>query len=376
MKFADITGHEREKQQLRQLVDSDKLPHALLISGPSGSGKLALGRALAQYVHCTNHTPDGDSCGICPACRQHQSHNNADLYFVFPVLKRDGLRYSDEYIDKWHRFLDEYKYADMSGWLSILDAGNSQPTIYADESNEIIRKLALSNYSARYKIMFIWLPERMQEAAANKLLKLIEEPWEDTKFILVSNEPQNILPTIFSRTQRINIKRLNESQVAQVVQVDCGLEEEDALRIAHLAEGDLNTAIALTAAGGETDEFRELFREIMRYAYKRDVRTLKEMADKLASEGREKNRRMLAYFSRQVRENFISNFRIPELNVMTSDEMQFSRNFAPFINAVNTPKLMDTIDKAANDIARNANAKIVLFDTFIQMIMALIQKPR
>lgn len=371
MRFSDIPGHDTEKQQLRQLVDSDRLPHALLISGPAGIGKLALARALAQYIHCTNRTPDGDCCGVCPSCRQHQSHNNADMYYVFPVLKRDGLRYSDEYIDKWRRFLDEYRYADFGSWLTLLDAGNSQPTIYADEAVEIIRKLSLSNYSARYKIMLIWLPERMQEAAANKLLKIIEEPWEDTRFILVSNEPQKILPTIFSRTQRVNLKRLSQQQIAEAISRESALEPDDADMIARLSEGDLNAAFAMTAAGGENDDFRTTFQEAMRNAYRRDIRALKDMADRLAGSGREKTRRMLAYFSRQIRENLVYNLGVPQLNVQTTAEAQFSRNFAPFINPVNAPALLDSFDRAASDIGRNANAKMVLFDTFIDMIMAL-----
>lgn len=371
MRFSDIPGHDAEKQQLRQLVDSDRLPHALLISGPAGIGKLALARALAQYIHCTNRTPDGDCCGVCPSCRQHQSHNNADMYYVFPVLKRDGLRYSDEYIDKWRRFLDEYRYADFGSWLTLLDAGNSQPTIYADEAVEIIRKLSLSNYSARYKIMLIWLPERMQEAAANKLLKIIEEPWEDTRFILVSNEPQKILPTIFSRTQRVNLKRLSQQQIAEAISRESALEPDDADMIARLSEGDLNAAFAMTAAGGENDDFRTTFQEAMRNAYRRDIRALKDMADRLAGSGREKTRRMLAYFSRQIRENLVYNLGVPQLNVQTTAEAQFSRNFAPFINPVNAPALLDSFDRAASDIGRNANAKMVLFDTFIDMIMAL-----
>lgn len=375
MKFSDIIGHDKEKQQLRQLVDSDRMPHALLISGPSGSGKLALARALAQYIHCTNRTPEGDSCGVCPACLQHQSHNNADMYFVFPVLKRGGLQYSDEYMEQWRQFLDEYKYADMGSWLTIIEAGNSQPTIYAVEANEIIRKLSLSNYSAKYKLMLIWLPERMQEAAANKLLKLIEEPWDDTKFLLVSNEPQNILPTIFSRTQRINLRRLGEDEVARTIERERGLEHEDALHLARLAQGDLNAAIALTGANGETDEFRELFQEAMRLAYKRDIRLIKDLADRLASDGREKNRRMLAYFTRQVRENLISRLAVPELNVMTQQESQFSRNFSPFINQNNAPQMMEAFDRAAEDIGRNANAKMVLFDTFIGLILNLRNQP-
>lgn len=375
MKFADIIGHDTAKQQLRQLIESDRIPHALLISGPAGIGKLALARAFAQNVHCTCRTPDGDSCGICSSCRQHQSHNHADTYFVFPVLKRDGLSYSDDYIVKWRQFLDEHKYAGFGDWLTLLDAGNSQPTIYADEATEIVRKLSLSSYSSRYKIMIIWLPERLQEAAANKLLKIIEEPWEDTKFVLVSNEPQSILPTIFSRTQRINLKPLSVTEMAHVISMESGLEAADAEKTALLSEGNLNTALALTAAGSEQEEFRDLFQETMRLAYKRDIRALKDLSDRLASEGREKLRRMLAYFSRQVRENFICNFRLPQLNAMTDEEARFSRNFSPFINSLNAPPLMESFDRAASDIGRNANAKMVLLDTFIEIILNLRKQP-
>lgn len=370
MRFSDIPGHEVEKNRLRQLADTDRIPHALLLSGPAGCGKLALARAFAQYVHCTARS-GGDSCGECPSCRQHQSHNNADMYFVFPVLKRDGRMLSEEYMDNWRQFLDNCKYASFETWLETIDAGNSQPSIYAQEGNEIIRKLSLSNYAAKYKILLIWLPERMQEATANKLLKFIEEPWEDTKIILVSNEPQKILPTIFSRTQRINLRRLDDAGIASAIERECGLEPADAAEVARMAQGDLNTAIALTGTHGETDEFRGIFQEVMRMAYKRDVRAMKDTADSIAGMGRERIRRLLAYFSRQIRENFISNYGLPQLNVMSEAEARFSRNFAPFITAANVETLSRLIDTAASDIGRNANAKIVLFDTFVSMIICI-----
>lgn len=370
MKFSDIPGHEAEKAQLRQLVDADRIPHALLLSGPPGIGKLALARALAQYIHCTSRT-DGDSCGECQSCRLHRSHNNADMYYVFPVLKRDGLSCSDEYMGKWRVFLDESKYASFGRWLQLLDAGNSQPSIFVDEATEIIRKLSLSNYSAKYKIMLIWLPERLREATANKLLKIIEEPWADTKFIFVSNEPQAILPTVFSRTQRVNLRRPDDATVAAAVERECGLEPPDAAEVARMAEGNLNTAFEMVSAQDETEEFRGLFQELMRMAYRRDAKAMKESADRTAGMGREKIRRMLTYFSRQIRENLIYNLHRPQLNVMTRQEERFSSNFAPFINAENAVDVMRLIDTAASDIERNANAKMVLFDTFLSLIICV-----
>lgn len=370
MKFSDIPGHEAEKAHLRGLVDTGRMPHALLLSGPPGSGKLALARATAQYIHCTNRQ-DGDSCGVCPACRQHASLNHPDTYYVYPVLKKKGMGTSNEYIEEWRKFLHTYKYASFASWLETIDAGNSQPTIYVDEAIEIIRRLSLSNYNAEYKVMVVWLPERFHLSTANKLLKIIEEPWEDTKMIFVSNEPQSILPTIYSRTQRINIKRLNEAEMTRAIISECGLEPEDAAEIARLAEGNLNTAMELVSAEGEMEEFRTTFQKVMRLAYMRDIRAIRDEANKIAALGREKQRRLLTYFSRQVRENFISNIRIPQLNVMGAEEAAFSQKFGPFINSGNAPRMIESFDKASADISRNANAKMVLFDTFIDLIISL-----
>lgn len=373
MRFSDIPGHEAEKAHLRSLVDSGRMPHALLLCGPPGSGKLALARATAQYIHCTSRR-DGDSCGVCPSCRQHASHNNPDMYSVYPILKKKGTGISGDYIEEWRRFLDTYKYASFAAWLETIDAGNSQPMIYVEEAMEIIRRLSLSNYSAEYKVMLVWLPERFHPATANKLLKIIEEPWADTKMIFVSNEPQNILPTIYSRTQRLNVRRLGEEEMAEALAGECGLEPSDARETARLAQGNLNTAMELVGAGGEKEEFRDLFQKVMRLAYMRDVRALREEANRIASFGREKQRRMLGYFSRQVRENFISNLGVPQLNVMGVGEEAFSRKFGPFINGANAPRMTESFDRAAADIMRNANAKMVLFDTFIDLIISLRMK--
>lgn len=370
MKFSDIEGHESVKDQLRALADSDRIPHALLLSGPAGIGKLALARAFSQYIHC-NHHRNGDSCGECPSCRQHMTCNNADMYYVFPVLKRDGKSVSDEYMDVWREFAEQEPYAPFDAWLDKLDAGNSQPGIYVQEGNEIVHKLSLSNYSAKYKILLIWLPERLQEATANKLLKLIEEPWNDTKIIFVSNEPQKILPTIFSRTQRINMRRLSEDEIAEVLQHRMGLEADDASEIAHRCEGNLATAMKLTRSQGECDVFRDTFQQVMRMAYRRDVRAMKDTADSLAAMGREKLKRMMEYFSAQVRENFIYNMQVPQLNILSGEEQQFSRNFSPFITTANVETLQSLIDHAVSDIVRNANAKMVLFDTFVSMIICI-----
>lgn len=373
MRFAEVPCDEDVKRRLVGMVDSDRLPHALLISGPSGAGKLALARALAQYIHCENPI-GGDSCGKCPACLQHRSFNNPDMYYVYPVINKESSgKTSESRIQEWRDFLDRWPFNPYERWLEALDAGNSQPIIYTDEANVIIAKMALSPYHAKYKVTLIWLPEKFQEGAANKLLKLIEEPWGDTKFILVSNEPGAILPTIFSRTQRVNVGRPSQAMVEEVLRRHTPLQDSDMAEIARLSDGNINRALALTETRGETEEFLKLFQETMRMAYARRLREMKDLSDKMAGLGREKIRRMLAYFSAQVRENFIYNLRNPALNNLSGAEEEFSRRFSPFINASNAEAILRLFTEAETDISRNANSKIVLFDMSIQLIMLIKQ---
>lgn len=377
MKFSDIIGHEDAKRRLRDMVDAERMPHALLLSGPSGVGALALARALAQYIHCS-HRRSGESCGVCPACLQHQSLNNADMHYIFPIVKRksEGLILSADYAPVWHDFLALGPYASWEDWLALSKAGNSQPVIYVEESAEIVRRMNLSNYAARYKIALIWLPEKLQPEAANKLLKIIEEPFADTLFLMVSEHPEQILPTIYSRTQRVELTRLTDAEVSELLTSVYGVDPGLAPEIASRAEGSMTRAIELTGTGGEHDEFAPLFREMMRKAYMRDVKELRVMADTIAAMGREKARRCMDYCAVMVRENFIYNLQVGPLLSMDDDEIRFSSRFAPFINAANAEYMLDLFSTAGADISRNANAKIVMFDTLLRLIVALQLKPQ
>lgn len=372
MKFSDIIGHTEQKNILRQSVDEDRMPHALLISGPSGIGKLRLARAFAQYVHCQNKS-NGDSCGVCPSCLQHQSSNNPDMHFVFPIVKKTKpkMSISDDYITQWKEFLEDESYASYEKWLDKMGAENSQPQIYVDESTQILHKMNLSSFSAKYKIMLIWLPEKLKEEAANKLLKIIEEPYNDTKFIFVSNEPQQILSTIFSRTQRINLKKLKSSEIACFLSTKYGLSYEDAYETAVNSDGNLNDALNIISLSSEVSEFRNMFQEMMRKAYVRDIRSLKDMSENIASMGREKSRRFLRYSARMIRENFIFNLHEQNLNTLSVVDRQFSQKFSPFINERNVDQMISEIDKAESDIQHNANAKIVMFDFCIKLIILI-----
>lgn len=379
MRFSEIPGHENVKARLRSMVDEDRLPHALMLCGPAGVGLLAMGRALAQYIHCQDPEKSRrqDSCGRCPACLQHRSLNNPDIHYSFPIVKKksEGLIVSADYAQRWREYLELGVYASWEDWLQVSNVGNSQPAIYVEESAEIVRRMNLSNYSARYKIALIWLPERLQTEAANKLLKIIEEPFADTRFILVSIDPASILPTISSRTQRVELSSLRPAEIASLLERDYGLDRDAARAVAERADGSMGAAIGLASARGERTEFAPMFRDMMRKAYSKDVKGLRLMADDIAAMGREKSRRFLVYCCDMVRENFICNMRVPELLTMDPEEMRFSSRFSPFINSANVERMLESFTEASADIARNAAPKIVLFDTLLQLIVSIMMKP-
>ena len=372
MKFSDIPAHNFAKQKLRTFVDRNKIPHAILLEGPSGIGKYALARAFAQYIHCQNRQ-NGDSCGMCPSCLQHESFNHIDTHFVFPVVKKSSPKksFSDDYIDAWKDFLSENPYMDFQKWLVALDNVNAQPVIYVDESEELIRKLNFTSHQAKYKVVLFWLPERMNQECANKLLKLIEEPYGDTLFVFVSNNSREILPTIYSRTQRIELKRLSDDVIAQYLVDNYAVEGQDALALAHIADGNIIEADKIVSLSKENQKFLELFIQLMRLSYQRKVKELKSWSVDVAGLGREQIMRFLTYTQRLIRENFIYNLSVSELNYLNREEAQFSQNFAKFITESNVIKLIDVFNKALTDISGNANAKIVMYDMSIKVILLL-----
>ena len=372
MKFSDIPSHQTAKERLRAMIDNDRIPHAVLLEGPAGIGKFALARATAQYIHCENRT-DGDSCGVCPSCVQHQSFNHIDTHFVFPIVKKKSGQTTlcDDYIDEWRDYLSQNPYMDFQNWMTALGSPTSQPTIYVDESDALIRKLSYTSHAARSKVALIWLPERLHESAANKLLKQIEEPYSDTIFILVSNEAKKILPTIYSRTQRIELKRLADNIIADDLTKNFSVDPADAMALAHIAEGNMIKAHNSLNLSRENHLFLDLFMTLMRQAYQRHVKELKEWSAEVAALGREQELRFVEYCQRLIRENFIYNINRPELNYMNREEAIFSSKFARFINERNVQNIMAELDNAYTDIAGNGNGKIVLFDLAVKMIILL-----
>lgn len=373
MKFSQIPSHDNVKRQLRDMVADRRIPHALLLHGPAGTGKFMLARTFSQYLHCQARTPEGEPCGVCPSCVQHESFNHVDSLYVFPVVKTDKLKapVSDDYMTEFKEFVQASPFMDFDRWTGYFEKKNAQPVIYVSESEALEQRLAVTTTVSPYKTVIIWLPEKMNEQTANKLLKLIEEPFADTVFILVSDNASAILPTIYSRCRPIEMKRLSDEAIAEYLTSHLAIDPQDALSMAHIAAGDINAALRAMDATSVSRMFFDYFVRLMRLAYQRDVKGLKEWSAEIAALGREQEVKFYDYARRLIRENFVYNFNVPSLLYLNRTEADFSKKFARFITENNAERIIAEMDRAATDIAGNANGKIVNFDFAIKMIILI-----
>lgn len=363
MGFANVLGQQQVKKQLLQSVGRGRVPHALLFWGNEGAGKFAIALAFAQYLNCEN-PHDGDSCGECLSCRQFKSLQHPDLHFVFPYIKTESRKLCDDYLHEWRDMLLESPYFNMEKWLAAMSGEKKQALIYSDESNEISRKLSRKSFEGKYSIMMVWLPERMHEVCANKLLKLLEEPPSDTVFLLTSQNPERLLPTIVSRTQMVHVPPIAYEDLRTVF-------PEDAARV---AEGNYVLARELAADAGVLKEYMQMYRELMLMVFKRNLSGLKSFAETLAAGGREYSLSFLTYAQRLTRESFIAKLDCPRLNYMSTEEDAFICRFKDFVGVANIERLVEVFSDAAGDIERNVNAKIVIFDMGMQLMTQIKRK--
>lgn len=375
MKFEEVIGQDTARERLLQLVSEDRVPHAMMLCGPAGAGKMALALAFASYLLCRNHE-QGDSCGNCPQCIMLRKWEHPDLHFVYPVIRPAGTSaehkmVSDDFSREWHHLIAQGPYFTLDQWLAEMGAANQQAQIGAGESDALLRKLSLKSSQGGYKVSLIWLPERMNAECANKLLKLLEEPPMQTVFIMVCEEPEKLIETIRSRVQRIDVPRIGEEAIREALISRRGIDEESAARIARIAGGSWLKALDQLDAGNENRQFLDMFEMLMRLAYMRNVRDMKKWSEVVAAYGRERQLRLLSYFGRMIRENFVYNFRQPELCYMTQDEESFSRNFSRFVNERNVVEISELIARTQRDIRQNANAKMAFFDFALKMIVLI-----
>jgi DNA polymerase III, gamma/tau subunits len=383
MQFSEIVGHQGIIQPLIRNVKEGRIAHAQLFHGHEGIGKLNLAIAYAQYICCTDRR-ENDSCGVCPSCTKFRKLAHPDLHFAFPIIntsKSSGSSVCDDFVNVFRNFCVEKQYFRYDDWMKeISGENNKQGVIYAAEGDEIIKKLSRKTFESDYKIMIIWLPEKMNDTAANKLLKILEEPFENTVFLLVSNTPDQLLSTILSRTQQIFIPNLTENEIfaALIENKKLELDEEKARYLARIANGSITTALSAIDENDESRQNFDRFVFVMRKAWevgnKKDYNALRELRDwseKIAKLTRVQQINFLKYAQYLLRENFVMHLQQPELNILTNYENDFSTRFYTFINEKNIEQFMIEFALAERHIEQNVNAKMVFFDIALKIIVLL-----
>lgn len=372
MQFKEIIGQPKIKEQLIKSVKSNRIPHSQLFIGPSGSGKLSLAIAYAQYINCEDKQ-ENDSCGRCPSCIKYQKLMHPDLHFVFPVKKASEAKpeTSDHYMETWINTLLENTYLSPRKWYDKLNLENKQGIIPTSESARIIKKINFKTYESEYKTMIIWLPERMHRSTANKLLKLIEEPSEKTVFLMVSENSDLILPTILSRTQKIKVPKIDDQSLFNTISDTFDLNSGKAQETVRLANGSYIKALQYIHENEENQENLQRFISLMRLCFGTKIIEILNWTDEIASLGREKQIIFLQYATHLLRENFMKNLEMEKIVYLTEEENDFSRNFSKFIKPQNAGKLFNEFNKASRDIQMNAHSKTVFLDMSLKIIKLL-----
>lgn len=375
MQFKDIVGQHQVKQRLVKSVKDDRIPHAQLFVGLEGTGKLALAIAYAQYIACQNRGED-DSCGACPACHKFQKLIHPDLHFVFPVNEskksedddeKSSGKNSDAHIQLWRETLLESPYLSESEWYSLLGLENKMGIISTSEGSEVIKKINLKSFEAEYKTMIIWLPERMNHYAANKILKMIEEPPGKTLFLLITENPENIIGTIRSRTQIIKIPPIAREDIATALIERFQQSPSQAQDISRVANGNFQVALSMVSSD-EVNPFFNIFRDLMRSCYSKNILALLSWVETVSALNREKQKELISYSLRIIRESFMLNLGLEDIVYIAGEEEAFSKNFSPFINGKNVVRIYSELNLAMEHISRYGNASIVFTDMTMKLV--------
>ena len=373
MLFKDIIGQENIKQKLIQTVREERISHAQLFLGPEGSGNLALAIAYAQYISCENRG-EHDSCGTCASCKKYQKLIHPDLHFVFPVASTKSSNQkpvSDDFIKEWRQGILNNPYIKLNQWFSIIGVENKQGSIYSQESGQIIKKMNLKTFESEYKIMIIWMPEKMNISAANKLLKMTEEPPAKTVFLLVSENAGRIIQTIHSRTQLIKIPKIDDENLSNAIKNKFNLDDNRVSDIVRLSNGNYAKAVDVINSNEENQHNFNYFITLTRLCYKADVLETVKLVNEVSKIGREKQKNFLSYSLRLMRENFILNKNKPEITYLTNDENNFSEKFNVFVNERNIMQITKEFNQAFLHIERNGNSKIIFLDLSLKLIKLL-----
>jgi DNA polymerase III subunit delta' len=370
MNFSQIPGQKEIKAKLLRSVKEERVSHAQLFTGPEGCGSMALALAYARYISCENRS-DSDSCGTCKSCVKYEKLIHPDLHFVFPVIKGKKATdpVSDNYLEEWRETVKRSPYFSLNNWMDSIEVGNAQGMIFASEASEIIKKLSLKTFESDFKIMIIWLPEKMHQATANKLLKMIEEPPEKTLFLLVSEEPDKVIATILSRCQLVKIPSFKNHDIEKYLTGRFNISAEKAADLSRVSNGNITRAIELCENEDSSLANLEYFKSLMRFAWKRDILSIINWSEEISATGREAQKNFISFSMRILRENLMLSLGQLKHNIvfLTGEEATFSGNFHPFINQNNVYKLAEEFNLVYSHIESNGNAKIIFLDLALKV---------
>jgi len=382
MLFNEILGQEHLKSHLTQSVDKGRIPHAQLFVGQEGSGTLPMAIAYAQYILCNN--PNGENTGGNNACNlKFNNLSHPDLHFAFPVTTTDKVKskpVSNFFLEEWRQLLNQQPYCNLFDWYKKLGVDNKQGQIGVDEAQEIVKSLSLKSYEGGYKVMLIWMAEKMNIACANKLLKLIEEPPNKTIFILISEDEEQIISTIRSRCQILNFPSLATEHIKNGLIRKYDLEVSVATKIANRANGNYNKACDLVYQDSEDLQFEEWFIFWIRSAFKAKgnksaIHDLMSWSEEIAKTGRETQKQFLNFCVDFFRQALLLNYGADQLVYMETKSKNFKlENFAPFVNDANILEINTELQDAIYHIERNGNSKIILTDLSIKLTRLLHKK--
>ncbi|MBL3656770.1 DNA polymerase III subunit [Fulvivirga sediminis] len=367
MLFADIKGLDNVKKQLINSVSSDHVAHAQLFMGKPGSPNLPMALAFANYLNCEKPS-ENDACGECPSCYKNQRFIHPDMHFVYPVSATKNITGKDvvssSYLKEWRAFLSSTPYGGIDNWSAHYGGEDKQVNISKEESRQIIKNLSLKAFEGKYKVMIIWLPEYMNAAAANGILKILEEPPEKTIFLLVSNDTERLLTTILSRTQIVTIPKFSDESIQQMLEENHGLEPQQANQLSHLADGDYNLAVKLL--NNIEDDSHQLFTDWMRDCFRKDFSELVVKSDQFHSMNKVAQRSLFLYALNMFREAIIYNA-APDLKRVSGAVGSFIENFSKVMDSTKVESISKLINDAHYHLERNASPKIIFLDLSLQI---------
>ena len=377
MQFKDVIGQSAIKQRLIQSVRENHVSHAQLFLGPAGSGKLPLALAYAQYILCPNRT-ETDSCGVCPTCQKMQKLVHPDLHFVVPTATTKKVKsepQSDLFMEEWREYVIQNQgYVDTSSWYTFLDVENKQGYMSVRDAASLLRKLSMKSYEGEYKIAIIWMAEKMRVDTANKLLKLLEEPPEKTVFLLIAEDQEELLATIKSRTVLVKIPSIGINEIEKALVERLGCAEQQAHNAAMISEGDWNTARHSIWESEDRTYFFTTFQQWMRLCFRAAYSELIDFSGNIKGIGREKQKELLNYGLRIIRNSLLFNNNLADIVMLPEDEKVFNSKFAPFVNPANLAQIANLFEEAIRQIERNGYAPLIFTDVSFKMIGLLKKK--